>query len=87
MKGNTTLGTILRRGALFGLLFGSMLVVAAQAGAQDYQYGVLVDADNRADTGCTVGLNSSLGEGFGLISFEHAATSAAQLLDGMPPLS
>jgi hypothetical protein len=29
---------------------------------------------------CAVGLNTSLGEGFGLVSFEHAATGAPQLL-------
>lgn len=31
---------------------------------------------------CAVGLNSSLGEGFGLVSFEHAATGAPQLVPG-----
>jgi glycosyltransferase involved in cell wall biosynthesis len=29
---------------------------------------------------CAVGLNTSLGEGFGLVSFEHAATGAPQLV-------
>jgi D-inositol-3-phosphate glycosyltransferase len=29
---------------------------------------------------CEVGLNTSMGEGWGLISFEHAATGAAQVL-------
>jgi len=29
---------------------------------------------------CAVGVNTSLGEGFGLVSFEHAATGAPQLL-------
>ena len=29
---------------------------------------------------CEVGINTSLGEGWGLVSFEHAATSAAQIV-------
>lgn len=35
---------------------------------------------------CAVGLNSSLGEGFGLVSFEHAATGAPQLVPGQAAL-
>jgi glycosyltransferase involved in cell wall biosynthesis len=31
---------------------------------------------------CEVGLNTSMGEGWGFISFEHAATGAAQVLTG-----
>jgi D-inositol-3-phosphate glycosyltransferase len=36
---------------------------------------------------CAVGLNTSLGEGFGLVSFEHAATGAPQLLPDSPTLA
>jgi D-inositol-3-phosphate glycosyltransferase len=36
---------------------------------------------------CALGLNSSLGEGFGLVSFEHAATGAPQLLPDSPTLA
>lgn len=35
---------------------------------------------------CAVGLNTSLGEGFGLVSFEHAATGAPQLVPAHPAL-
>lgn len=35
---------------------------------------------NRLYNACAVGLNTSMGEGFGLVSFEHAATGAPQLL-------
>jgi glycosyltransferase involved in cell wall biosynthesis len=35
---------------------------------------------------CAVGLNTSVGEGFGLVSFEHAATGAPQLLPDHPAL-
>lgn len=35
---------------------------------------------------CAVGMNTSLGEGFGLVSFEHAATGAPQLLPDHPAL-
>ena len=41
----------------------------------------LSDADlNLAYTACDVGLNTAIGEGWGLISFEHAATGAAQVV-------
>ncbi|MGF2413559.1 MAG: hypothetical protein ACQUYJ_14605 [Ferruginibacter sp.] len=33
-------------------------------------------------TACDIGVNSSLGEGWGMISFEHAACGAAQLVPG-----
>jgi D-inositol-3-phosphate glycosyltransferase len=49
--------------------------------------GVLDDALlNRLYNACAVGLNTSLGEGFGLVSFEHAATGAPQLLPDHPAL-
>jgi len=31
---------------------------------------------------CDVGINTSMGEGWGLVSFEHAATGAAQIVPG-----
>jgi glycosyltransferase involved in cell wall biosynthesis len=43
--------------------------------------GALDDAGlNALYNACAVGLNTSHGEGFGLVSFEHAATGAPQLL-------
>jgi glycosyltransferase involved in cell wall biosynthesis len=35
---------------------------------------------------CALGLNTALGEGFGLVSFEHAATGVPQLLPDLPAL-
>jgi D-inositol-3-phosphate glycosyltransferase len=35
---------------------------------------------------CAAGINTSLGEGFGLVSFEHAATGAPQLVPDHPAL-
>jgi glycosyltransferase involved in cell wall biosynthesis len=35
---------------------------------------------------CAVGVNTSVGEGFGLVSFEHAATGAPQLVPDLPAL-
>src|SRR5215211_2394794 len=41
----------------------------------------LSDADlNLLYNACDVGLNTALGEGWGLVSFEHAATGAAQIV-------
>ena len=41
----------------------------------------LSDADlNRAYNAADVGLNTAMGEGWGLVSFEHAATGAAQVV-------
>jgi glycosyltransferase involved in cell wall biosynthesis len=36
---------------------------------------------------CAAGLNTSLGEGFGLVSFEHAATGVPQLVPAHPALA
>lgn len=36
---------------------------------------------------CAVGLNTAQGEGFGLVSFEHAATGAPQVLPAHPALA
>lgn len=42
---------------------------------------VLSDADlNKLYNACDVGVNSSMGEGWGLVSFEHAATGASQIV-------
>lgn len=42
---------------------------------------VLTDGDlNKLYNACDVGVNSSMGEGWGLVSFEHAATGAAQIV-------
>lgn len=38
------------------------------------------DAMNRLFNACDVGLNTSTSEGWGLVSFEHAATAAAQVV-------
>ena len=49
--------------------------------------GPVCDAQlNRLYNACAVGLNTSMGEGFGLVSFEHAATAAPQLLPAHPAL-
>jgi D-inositol-3-phosphate glycosyltransferase len=41
----------------------------------------LADADlNLVYNACDVGLNTAMGEGWGLVSFEHAATGAAQIV-------
>lgn len=42
---------------------------------------VVADAElNRIYNACDVGVNTSMGEGWGLVSFEHAATGAAQIV-------
>ena len=41
---------------------------------------------NRLYNACAVGINTALGEGFGLVSFEHAATGAVQLVPDLPSL-
>jgi D-inositol-3-phosphate glycosyltransferase len=38
------------------------------------------DGLNRLYNACDVGLNTAMGEGWGLVSFEHAATGAAQVV-------
>ncbi len=43
--------------------------------------GYLTDDDlNKLYCACDIGVNTSLGEGWGMINFEHAATGAAQLV-------
>lgn len=41
---------------------------------------------NELYNACAVGLNTATGEGFGLVSFEHAATGAPQVLPAHPAL-
>lgn len=49
--------------------------------------GPLDDAGlNELYNACAVGLNTTMGEGFGLVSFEHAATGAPQVLPAHPAL-
>jgi len=49
--------------------------------------GPLDDAGlNLLYNACTVGLNTAMGEGFGLVSFEHAATGAPQVLPAHPAM-
>ncbi len=47
----------------------------------DVTTGVLSDKElNLVYNSCAVGLNTAMGEGWGLVSFEHAATGAAQVV-------
>lgn len=49
--------------------------------------GPLDDAGlNELYNACAVGLNTTMGEGFGLVSFEHAATGAPQVVPAHPAL-
>ncbi len=49
--------------------------------------GPLSDAGlNELYNACAVGLNTTMGEGFGLVSFEHAATGAPQVVPAHPAL-
>ena len=49
--------------------------------------GPISDEDlNRLFNACAVGINTAAGEGFGLVSFEHAATGAPQILPDQPAL-
>ncbi len=41
---------------------------------------------NELYNACAVGLNTTMGEGFGLVSFEHAATGAPQVVPAHPAL-
>jgi len=50
--------------------------------------GTLTDAAlNTLYNACDVGLNTATGEGFGLVSFEHAAAGAAQIMPDHPALA
>jgi len=44
------------------------------------------DELNRLFNACAVGINTAAGEGFGLVSFEHAATGVPQILPDQPAL-
>jgi len=49
--------------------------------------GPLDDAGlNQLYNACAIGLNTATGEGFGLVSFEHAATGAPQVMPAHPAL-
>lgn len=49
--------------------------------------GPLSDTDlNALYNACSVGINTAHGEGFGLVSFEHAATGAPQIVPGQAAL-
>lgn len=49
--------------------------------------GPVSDDDlNRLFNACAVGINTAAGEGFGLVSFEHAATGVPQILPDQPAL-
>lgn len=49
--------------------------------------GPISDDDlNRLYNACAVGINTAAGEGFGLVSFEHAATGAPQIVPDQPAL-
>ncbi len=49
--------------------------------------GPLSDIDlNALYNACSVGINTAHGEGFGLVSFEHAATGAPQIVPGQAAL-
>ena len=51
------------------------------------QPGPVSDVDlNRLYNACAIGINTAAGEGFGLVSFEHAATGAPQVLPDQPAL-
>jgi len=49
--------------------------------------GPITDAElNRLYNACAVGINTAAGEGFGLVSFEHAAVGVPQVLPDQPAL-
>jgi len=48
-------------------------VIFASAGLDDRELNLLYNA-------CDVGLNTASSEGWGMVSFEHAATGAAQIV-------
>ena len=65
----------------------ALAALAADLGLTDRLYLSPLDAPTLSDAdlnlvynACDVGLNTALGEGWGLVSFEHAATGAAQIV-------
>jgi glycosyltransferase involved in cell wall biosynthesis len=65
----------------------ALVSLAANLGLTDRLYLSPLDAPPLADSdlnlvynACDVGLNTALGEGWGLVSFEHAATGATQVV-------
>ena len=56
-------------------------VIANPLREKAIQGDVLTNSDlNLLYNACDVGINTSMGEGWGLVSFEHAATGAAQIV-------
>jgi D-inositol-3-phosphate glycosyltransferase len=50
--------------------------------------GVISDEElNRLYNACAVGINTAAGEGFGLVSFEHAATAVPQIVPNQAALA
>jgi D-inositol-3-phosphate glycosyltransferase len=50
--------------------------------------GVISDDElNRLYNACAVGINTAAGEGFGLVSFEHAAAAVPQIIPNQPALA
>jgi D-inositol-3-phosphate glycosyltransferase len=50
--------------------------------------GVISDEElNVLYNACAVGINTAAGEGFGLVSFEHAATAVPQIIPNQPALA
>lgn len=66
--------------AIKGLGIGNRVVLAAPG---TDVHPKLSDGDlNRLYNACDVGINTASSEGWGMVSFEHAATGAAQLVPG-----
>jgi D-inositol-3-phosphate glycosyltransferase len=66
---------IMRMAKLFGI--ADRLLFTSRT---PYHPNVSDQVLNRIYNACNVGINTSMGEGWGLVSFEHAATGAAQIV-------
>ncbi|HEX8228499.1 MAG TPA: glycosyltransferase family 4 protein [Chloroflexia bacterium] len=64
---------LLRQAEALGLADRVTVGPAGGAGTADADLNLIYNA-------CDVGINTSMGEGWGLVSFEHAATGAAQIV-------
>lgn len=64
---------VLRRAAALGIADRLILGPDGDRRATDEELNLVYNA-------CDVGLNTAMGEGWGLVSFEHAATGAAQVV-------
>lgn len=60
-------------------IYGRLLINDVEADLTNEQLNYLYNA-------CNIGLNTTMGEGWGLINMEHAATGAAQILPTQPVL-